>query len=121
MLMLIDGKVMHEPVLYLSLHFKLHRDAYYDALDNIRKHGAWEEWITFVLRGVVAVAQEAVNTAQQMMKPFKEDREKFSPGAAMQARCKSRFTRAFRTFKKNRASSRRPRAALSTTLWSSAS
>jgi Fic family protein len=76
MLMLIGGKIMREPVLYLSLHFKLHRDAYYNALSNIRKKGAWEDWVVFFLRGVVDVAGEAVGTAQRLMALFESDRDK---------------------------------------------
>lgn len=75
-LMLCAAKVMHEPVLYLSVHFKVHRDAYYNALENVRKKGAWEDWVEFFLRGVVEVAAQAVDTARALTAIFKVDREK---------------------------------------------
>jgi Fic family protein len=75
-LMLCAAGVMHEPILYLSLHFKMNREAYYSALDNIRKRGAWEEWVEFFLRGVVVVAEQAIDTARALTALFKGDRER---------------------------------------------
>jgi Fic family protein len=75
-LMLCAANVMHEPILYLSLHFKVNRDAYYNALDDIRRKGAWEEWVAFFLRGVVEVAGQAIDTVNTLTALFKADREK---------------------------------------------
>jgi len=33
---------LSEPILYLSLHFKSHRQEYYDHLQRVRTHGDWE-------------------------------------------------------------------------------
>jgi Fic family protein len=74
MLMLSAGEVMHEPILYLSLYFKVNRDAYYDALDQIRRTGAWEEWVAFFLKGVVEVAGQAIDTARALSALFSADR-----------------------------------------------
>lgn len=58
--------IMREPMLYLSLYFKTHRQAYYDHLQLVRETGDWEEWIQFFLKGVI-------ETAQKILKLFTED------------------------------------------------
>ena len=55
-LLLCSEKVLQQPLLYLSLYFKQHRDAYYDHLQRVRTEGAWEDWLAFFLEGVIAVA-----------------------------------------------------------------
>ena len=59
--------ILHKPVLYLSHYFKQHRQAYYDRLQAVRDHGDWEGWMTFFLKGVIEVAQEAAGTARQIL------------------------------------------------------
>ena len=39
--------LLHKPVLYLSHYFRRHRQAYYDHLQAVRDHGAWEAWLEF--------------------------------------------------------------------------
>ena len=51
-LLLCAEKVLQQPLLYLSLYFKQHRDAYYDHLQRVRTEGAWEAWLEFFLEGV---------------------------------------------------------------------
>jgi Fic family protein len=36
-----------EPILYLSLYFKTHRQQYYELLDRVRTAGDWEAWLEF--------------------------------------------------------------------------
>ena len=38
---------LSEPLLYLSLYFKTHRQVYYDLLQQVRFEGDWEEWLRF--------------------------------------------------------------------------
>jgi Fic family protein len=40
--------------------------AYYDHLQAVRDHGDWEGWLAFFLRGVIAVAGEAAETARRI-------------------------------------------------------
>jgi Fic family protein len=68
--------VMRQPMLYLSLYFKTHRQAYYDHLQLVRETGDWEEWIQFFLKGVIDTANQAVLAAQMILKLFTEDRKK---------------------------------------------
>lgn len=73
LLLVVDG-VLSRPFLYLSLYFKEHRTDYYDALQRVRTHGAWEEWLRFYLIGVEAVANQAADTATALVALFTRDR-----------------------------------------------
>ncbi|QQR68632.1 MAG: Fic family protein [Alphaproteobacteria bacterium] len=73
-LMLCVEGVMKEPLLYLSLYLKTHRQAYYDHLQSVRETGDWESWIEFFLTGVRETADHAVETAQAVLKLFEKDR-----------------------------------------------
>ena len=70
--LLTECGVLHKPVLYLSHYFRQHRQAYYDHLQAVRDHGAWEKWLAFFLRGVVEVAGEAAHTARRILR-LRED------------------------------------------------
>jgi Fic family protein len=72
-LLCIEG-ALSEPLLYLSLYFKAHRETYYDLLQRVRVEGDWEAWVTFFLEGVIETAEQAVKTAQRIMKLFTDDR-----------------------------------------------
>jgi len=73
-LLLCDFGVLHEPLLYLSLYFKEHRDEYYRLLDLARLEGDWEAWLGFFLQGAAETADEAVATARDLGRLFGEDR-----------------------------------------------
>ena len=34
-----------------AAYFQTNRDRYYDRLQRVRTHGAWEEWLAFFLEG----------------------------------------------------------------------
>ena len=74
-LLLCDQKVLREPMLYLSLYFKTHRQYYYELLNNVRLSGDWESWLDFFAEAVIATATQAVETAQQLLDLSKRDRE----------------------------------------------
>ena len=54
-LALYDAGTIHQPLLYLSLYFKQHRDRYYALLDEVRENGDWEAWLEFFFDGVAQV------------------------------------------------------------------
>jgi Fic family protein len=58
------------------LYFKTHRQEYYDLLQLVRETGNWEEWIQFFLKGVHDTANQAVESAQMILRIFEEDRKK---------------------------------------------
>ncbi len=68
-----DG-LLREPLLYVSLYFKQHREEYYELLDVVRRKGDWEAWITFFLDGVAQTADGAVGAAQRLVSLFQRDR-----------------------------------------------
>ena len=82
LLMLIDRQMLSSPVLYLSLHFKEHRDRYYDLLDSVRQSGDWEDWLEFFLEGVATVATSARETAQRLLQLASADRERVAAAGA---------------------------------------
>lgn len=75
-LLLCSEQVLTEPILYLSLYFKTHRSRYYDLLQAVRIDGAWEEWLTFFLNGVIETSGQAVATAKRLGNIFAEDRKR---------------------------------------------
>jgi Fic family protein len=74
--MLTEKQMLHEPVLYLSLFFKKHRRLYYDRLNETRKNEGWKEWLDFFLQGVRDTANQAVQTAIEIDRLFRADKEK---------------------------------------------
>ena len=75
-LLLTEGGALREPMLYLSLFFKTHRQAYYDLLDRVRLTGDWEAWLDFFAEGVITTASQAVETVQQLDELARTDRER---------------------------------------------
>ncbi|MEO8672776.1 MAG: Fic family protein [Tahibacter sp.] len=73
-LSLCNDQVLREPTLYLSLYFKLHRAAYYEQLDRVRRVGDWEGWLEFFLDGVASTSQQAVESAQRILALLQSDR-----------------------------------------------
>lgn len=65
--MLCEQKALQKPVLYLSHFFKQHQQQYYEALQAVRDAGTWEQWLTFFLRGVVTVSEQATDTARHIL------------------------------------------------------
>lgn len=77
-LLLCEQKVLREPMLYLSLYFKTHRQYYYELLNNVRMTGDWEAWLDFFAEAVIVTATQAVETAQQLLDLSNQDRDKIS-------------------------------------------
>jgi len=72
-LLLHHGRLLSQPLLYLSLYLKSHRSVYYDLLDRVRTTGDWEAWVDFFLEGVETTAHGAVETARRLADLFEED------------------------------------------------
>jgi len=71
----VDG-LLERPLLYLSLHFKQHRDEYYAKLGRVRTEGDWEGWLAFFTAGVIDVAENAVTTAKRLVDLTQRNRER---------------------------------------------
>jgi len=77
-LLLCEQKVLRQPMLYLSLYFKTHRQYYYELLNNVRLAGDWEAWLNFFAEAIFVTATQAVDTARQLIDLAGEDRDKIS-------------------------------------------
>ncbi len=75
-LLLCAEGILQEPLLYLSLYFKQHRETYYDLLQRVRTEGDWESWLDFFLTGVDEVAHQAVQTSRSILNLFQNDQRR---------------------------------------------
>ncbi len=75
-LLLCTEGILGEPLLYLSLYFKQHRDRYYQLLDAVRRDGDWEAWVGFFAEGVAVTAEGAVATARRLLATAERHRDK---------------------------------------------
>ncbi len=88
-LMLHAAGALREPVLYLSLYLKTHRETYYDLLQRVRTKGEWERWLSFFLEGVERTSIRAAEAATRITGLFQDDRKRIqslgrSAGSALQ-------------------------------------
>ena len=74
-LMLHAEGAPREPILYLSLYFKTHRQTYYELLQRVRTEGDWEAWLAFFLEGVEDTSRQAADTARATLQLFETDRK----------------------------------------------
>lgn len=75
-LLLCSERALIEPLLYLSLHFKINRQTYYLLLQAVRLDGDWEAWVAFFLEGVEAVADQGADTARRILALVDSDRQR---------------------------------------------
>lgn len=68
--------ILKEPILYLSLYFKSHRQQYYDLLQRVRDHGDWETWLEFFLDGITETSLQAADAAREILRLFEADRHR---------------------------------------------
>lgn len=77
-LILCAEKILTEPLLYLSLYFKTHRDRYYELLQLVRARGDWEAWIDFFMSAVAETADQVFQTARRLIDMNNEDKTSIS-------------------------------------------
>ncbi len=58
-MMLCRSGLLSQPLLYLSLFFKQHRQEYYRLLSSIRETGDWETWLEYFLEAVLVTSRQA--------------------------------------------------------------
>jgi len=75
-LLLCAERVLTDPLLYLSLYFKTHRQRYYDLLNNVRTNGDWESWLEFFADAVTETANQAVLTARDLLSLIDRDQSR---------------------------------------------
>jgi len=74
--LLCHEKVLAQPLLYLSLYFKEHREQYYDLLQTVRTGGDWETWLMFFANAVRTTAEQCTTTAERLTKLAQDDRKR---------------------------------------------
>lgn len=77
-LLLCENKILSQPTLYLSLHFKTHRRYYYELLNEVRLTGDWEAWLAFFAEAVIETATQATETNRNLIKLTGVDRDHIS-------------------------------------------
>ncbi len=77
-LLLCNGGMLKQPLLYLSCYFKSHRQYYYDLLNGIRENGDWERWLDFFLDAVIETARESNEIILNLHRQIESDRAKIS-------------------------------------------
>lgn len=77
-LILCSEGALSEPVLYLSLFFKQHREEYYTQLSQVRTEGDWESWVRFYLEGINDTAIKAIRAANAIQTLFLKNEELLS-------------------------------------------
>lgn len=67
-LFLVDQKILHQPLLYLSAYFEKNKEHYYDNLTRVRKKSDMIHWLKYFLIGVEKTAKDAVDTLSKVIK-----------------------------------------------------
>lgn len=75
-LYLCSQEILTEPILFLSLYFKAHRQKYYELLQQVRETGEWEIWLEFFLDAIADTSRNATTSAHKILYVFKQDHEK---------------------------------------------
>lgn len=75
-LFLKEQGLIEYPVLYLSYFFKKNRTIYYELLNNVHTKGEFEQWISFFIKGICEVSEDAISSIKKIIKLKKADIEK---------------------------------------------
>ena len=73
-LYLVQKKLLHLPILYLSKYIIKNKNDYYRLLQEVRLNNSWEEWIIYMLDGIEKTATETViliNSIKRLMQEYK--------------------------------------------------
>jgi Fic family protein len=77
-LMLLNGEILSDPILYPSFYFKKRHAEYYKRLDAVRTEGDFEGWIYFYLEAIKEGALDAHKRAREIEKLEQKLRVKIS-------------------------------------------
>ena len=77
-LLLYSEKILQEPILYISYYFKANRQRYYELLNETRFTGDWETWLDFFAEAVIETANQAIDTANRLLKMAANDKQRIS-------------------------------------------
>ncbi|MBU0955425.1 MAG: Fic family protein [Spirochaetes bacterium] len=77
-LILTNAGLLSDPILYLSLYFKSHRDEYYRLLNGVRSDSGWEPWLEFFATATRDCARQAVETAHRISGLIRADQARIA-------------------------------------------
>jgi Fic family protein len=84
LLMLVEQELLDIPVLYLSRYVIRNKAEYYDALLAVTTHGAWEDWILYMLRATEETAKWTLVKIEAVRKLIEQTAEFVRKTAAKQ-------------------------------------
>ncbi len=74
-LYLIQEELLTLPILYLSLYIIQNKQDYYQLLLKVTREQAWEEWFTFILKGIEETSQWTTEKIQAITQLAEHTRE----------------------------------------------
>ena len=70
--LLVERRVLPQPLLYLSAYFEATRQEYYAHLLAVTQDGQWEAWLRYFLHGVADQAEDAIRRIQRIDDLFQD-------------------------------------------------
>ncbi len=80
-LYLVLKELLEIPVLYLSRYIIRTKSDYYRLLQEVRTKGAWEEWILYMLDGVIQTSRETICIIRQIRTQMQSVKERIKEHA----------------------------------------
>lgn len=65
-LLMLERKLLHTPLLYLSAFFESTKDEYYKQLFDVSDKGSWQEWFVYFLNGVATQATDVLDRVKRI-------------------------------------------------------
>ncbi len=65
-LYLIMNELIDSPILYLSKYIITNKNDYYRLLQDVRIKGSWQEWITYLLKGIEETGEQTLNQIRKI-------------------------------------------------------
>jgi len=66
LLYLVQQKLLHAPIIYLSRFFIEHREHYYQGLRGVTERADWRGWLLFMLEAVAETAQDTIGRLEDI-------------------------------------------------------
>lgn len=76
-LMLIEGDVLRQPLLYMSPWLERQKDRYIDLMFEVSRRGDWIPWISFFLEAVIESAKSTISVVERLQDLHARYRERF--------------------------------------------
>jgi len=92
-LQLYETGLLSAPNLYLSEYFNRNKETYVERMREVSRNGAWEEWLTFFVKGVLRQAREAYDRSLELRDLQREYDERYGDSTRADARLVRRLFR----------------------------